>query len=368
MEKRLEGHEGPVLCLCAFAGRVASGGADNTVRVWSTKASACERVLEHHTAWVSSLACLPGTGELVSGSYDRLLALWDPERLVKLRSMRGHKGAVTCVRGFARGVVLSGSLDSTLQLWDTRSKRPSMVLAGHTKAVACAAALAETFVASGSRDSTVRLWDVRAARPLRDIAEHRDWVQTVLLLRHPDGSPLALSGSLDGSIVSWSPFSSSSSSSSSDVASTVSSSRARYTTIQAHQGGVERLLFCAQTNSVVSVGADGAVKQYAPTTLAERSACRGHAGGVTAAATVGNLLVTGGADRAVRVWDPARAVGRDYASAAGAARARTAAACRRTLTGHAAQVVDACQVDGTSFATCSWDGTVRLWELSQDFS
>jgi len=364
VEKRLEGHSAPVLCLCSMPGLIASGAADNTIRVWSTSDCSCVKILEHHTGWVSCMSYLPSAHELVSGSYDRLLTLWDTEKLVKLRSMRGHKGPVTCLKPFSRGVVLSGSLDNTMQLWDTRSKKSSMVFSGHVKPVTCLSVLNETYVLSGSRDTSVRMWDVRSARPLCEMAQHTDWIQSVLLMKQEDGVPLALSCSMDGTIVSWSPIATSILK---NAPKTGTKREMRVVQVKAHQGGVNKLMYHSQHGgSVISIGADGIVKQYDPTTLQERSVYRGHTSSVTAVAPFGNFLVTGGADHTVRIWESSFRIEQNRSGGVEVVTTDDVS-CRQTLDGHTGQVVDACQVNETSFATCSWDRTVRLWELSQDF-
>jgi len=45
--------------------------------VWDSASGACLRVLEGHTRGVTSV-CALGDGRIVSGSYDKMLRVWDP--------------------------------------------------------------------------------------------------------------------------------------------------------------------------------------------------------------------------------------------------------------------------------------------------
>ena len=68
-------HEGIVRALCWLPnGRVASGGEDNSVRIWRLTDGRCEASFEHRD-FVQSLAPF-GTRHLLSASYDGQLKIW----------------------------------------------------------------------------------------------------------------------------------------------------------------------------------------------------------------------------------------------------------------------------------------------------
>jgi WD40 repeat protein len=64
--------------------RLASGGRDDTVRLWEPATSAPGPLLKGHTGWVWALAWSAQGRILCSGSEDRTVRMWDVERRVCL--------------------------------------------------------------------------------------------------------------------------------------------------------------------------------------------------------------------------------------------------------------------------------------------
>ena len=62
----------------AFCGDdlLATGGSDNTVRIWDLTKPAERWSLPGHSGSVAALACDPQTGVLASGSFDTTIRVW----------------------------------------------------------------------------------------------------------------------------------------------------------------------------------------------------------------------------------------------------------------------------------------------------
>jgi len=75
----IRGQQGGVICIAFTADgtRLASGGADKTIKLWKTSDGSAAGRLEGHTDRVGCLVALPD-GRLLSGSGDGTVRVWSP--------------------------------------------------------------------------------------------------------------------------------------------------------------------------------------------------------------------------------------------------------------------------------------------------
>ena len=92
-----------------------------------------------------------------------------------LRTLRKHAAAVTCVAVLLNGRdIVSGSSDRTLRVWETWSGTCIRTLSGHTGEVYCVAILTSGDILSGSGDNMLKLWeDLERARLVTQVALRR---------------------------------------------------------------------------------------------------------------------------------------------------------------------------------------------------
>ena len=63
--------------LCVLPGnKLASGSADNTIKIWDIVTGKCEQTLEGHQDFVRSICILP-KNKLASCSIDKTIKIWD---------------------------------------------------------------------------------------------------------------------------------------------------------------------------------------------------------------------------------------------------------------------------------------------------
>lgn len=69
--------------------------------------------------WITALAVTPDGRQIVSGSYDNTIKVWDLESGQLLRTLSGHKAGISDLLMTPDGKqVVSGSFDSTFKVWN----------------------------------------------------------------------------------------------------------------------------------------------------------------------------------------------------------------------------------------------------------
>lgn len=181
---------------------LASGSADQTIRIWDMGTGKCLRTLTGHGHWVCSVTFHPQNGQLASGSYDRTLKLWDIHTGECLQTLSGHTSGVWSIAFAPQGDVLaSSSMDQTVRLWDISSGKLQRVLKGHQNWVMSVAISPDgQHIASASADHTVKLWNLSSGACLQTFTGHRNSVWSIAF--SPDGRFLA-SGSDDKTLKLW---------------------------------------------------------------------------------------------------------------------------------------------------------------------
>jgi WD40 repeat protein/serine/threonine protein kinase len=193
------------------ANRIVTAGQDGKAIVWEKEPGANneERVTDHppqqsrpsllappslykqftsfagHNGAVYSARFSPNGKLVVTGGYDKLVMIWNPDDVrpidigrrldhepdAKSNYLRlaGHDGPVRSVSFSPKGqLVLSSSEDNTVRIWDAAAGKAMTALRGHGRAVrACTFSPDGQWVVSGGDDERVRVWNVQGYQETR---------------------------------------------------------------------------------------------------------------------------------------------------------------------------------------------------------
>jgi WD40 repeat protein/serine/threonine protein kinase len=182
--------------------RLASGGEDQTARLWDAASGALLATCRGHTSKVLSVAFRPDGARLVTTSFDGTVRQWDAAtgQEVEPPYDRHTAEVFTAVYSPDGQWVASAGADRTVRVWQATGRQDVAILHGHTETVARVAFAADgRRLASLSRewmsqagDDTVRVWDLDPEATLPVLRGHTSYVYPVAF--SPDGRWIASGG------------------------------------------------------------------------------------------------------------------------------------------------------------------------------
>jgi WD40 repeat protein/tRNA A-37 threonylcarbamoyl transferase component Bud32 len=248
----------------------------------------CLHTLTGHSRWVTAVAISADGNTIASGGLDDSIKVWDRSTGELLRTLTGHHKPINCLSISPDGQTLvSGSDDHTVRLWHLASGNLLRSLTGHTRDVNSVVISTDgQLLASGSEDRTVRLWNLATGEMLRAFSGLAGMVRSVAL--SPNGQFL-VSGGLDNQIKLWS----------------LKTNEPVRTLPNGHFNSVNAVVIAPDGKTLVSASKDKTIKVWDLTASAVVRTLAGHMDSVNAIAmsSDGKLLVSGSSDTTIRFWN-----------------------------------------------------------------
>jgi len=193
---------------------LATGGKDNTARIWDAVTGTEQRRLDGHKDLISAVAFSPDGQIVATGGGDGTARLWSVTSGQCLLILTNHPGGVLSVAFSPNGRVLAtGGADAMARLWDTTTGRMLQVLSGHFNGVSSVAFSpdgqrlvtapgGQDFRAQYKREARIFIWDVASGHQLLTLA-HDNAIFAAAF--SPDGRGL-VAASGDNTARIWTAF------------------------------------------------------------------------------------------------------------------------------------------------------------------
>jgi serine/threonine protein kinase/WD40 repeat protein len=181
---------------------IASAGAEGTIGLFPVSGEE-QFIPKAHPGGVMTVAFNPQGSLLASGGFDSTVKLWDPQTRQQVGSPLPHPSPVSAVAFSPDGKYLASG-NHIVRIWDAITRKLVIELKGHTQVLGWRALAfdpkGKTLV-SGSADRTAILWEVGTWKRLATLPEAKSSV-TCVAFSH-DGQMLATGSWEDGTVVLW---------------------------------------------------------------------------------------------------------------------------------------------------------------------
>ena len=300
----LVGHTGAVRSLAwsPDGAHIASGGEDQTIRVWNAQTFK-NTFSASHTSAIYSLDWHPDSELLLIGEFDGSISVTNGLTGENFASFQAHDGWVNAARWSPNGTAaVTGGLDRVLRVWDLEAgfdleERAALGTAFAINAIAWTPDGARIAAAGGTPftiafyDSTPQAEGDRARTPAALFEGHTAAIDGLAFA--PGG--VLLTSSQDNTLRAW------------NLGTGIEIRRLSPAPSAAFSSAFNSVDWSPDGVLVATGGSDGTLRTWDPASGENQLLVSAHTGQITSLdwSPGGNWIATGGSDNFTRVWDAA---------------------------------------------------------------
>jgi WD40 repeat protein len=261
---------------------VAIVGDDHVIRIYNHQNQAFDEHIKRHKDWVRGCSFSPDGTKLATAGNDRALYLWEVGHWDSPMHIKRHKEAIFEVAFSPDGNLLATvGFCAKLTLYESRSGRLLTELSCPCPDMhAVAFSRDGRMLAAGGRCGTIRIWNMDDQKPISEFRQHR---QRIRSLEFTSGGEIISAG--DDQFVRITP------------ANNVSASRV----LPRHAAKLYATALLEE-QMLATTGSDNLIHIWNLGSMNRIGSLKGHTGTVSSLACSRRLLVSGGYDTQVRIW------------------------------------------------------------------
>ena len=207
-KKKSRGHRSEVMALAwnrSQRNMMASGSADNTVKLWDLTNQTCVRTYEHHTDKVQSVAWNPTQAPvMLTGSFDKTAQVFD-SRSPSAIAVWKFAAEIECLtwNPYEPHSFLASTEDGAVYAADTRQSGALLfTLDAHQASVSQVtfSKYVPGMMVTASADASIKLWDVQGGKPSFLIARELELGAVYAAQFSPDAPGVVGVGGMEGGL------------------------------------------------------------------------------------------------------------------------------------------------------------------------
>lgn len=182
---------------------VMAASNDNSCRIWTMADNKLKHTLTGHQRKVTAAKFLIDISNVVTGSHDRTLKLWNLQTKKCLKTL-SCASACNDLITLNNGAIISGHFDKKIRFWDTRSDSFNHEIPLNGKITSLEISKDCVYLLSCDRNDTIHLFDLRKNQMIRTFGNDNFKVTCDAARASMNRySKFVAAGSSDGNIFIW---------------------------------------------------------------------------------------------------------------------------------------------------------------------